>query len=104
MNDITLIETGLVFLKVKSDREIPIDNVSTLQVKNNGFVPVFINELELQPNEHFTLVVPDGTITKVVLDIQFSKTDNGIDGEFKKFSWNKKELDIIYKKLITCKI
>jgi len=104
MNDITLIETGLVFLKVKTDREITIENISTLQVRNNGFVPVLINELLIQSSEHFTLVVPDGTITKVVLDIQFTKTDNGIGGEFKKFSWNKKELDIIYKKLITCKI
>ncbi|WP_281322074.1 hypothetical protein [Flavobacterium aestivum] len=103
MNDISLIETGLVFLKVKSDREIPIENVTTLQVKNNGLVSVFINELELHPNEHFTLAVPDGTITKVILDIQFSKTDDGIEGVFKKFSWHKKELDIIYRKLITCK-
>jgi hypothetical protein len=103
MNDISLIETGLVFLKVKSDREIQIDNVTTLQVKNNGFVSVFINELELHPSEHFTLAVPDGTITKVLLDIQFSKTDNEPHKEFEQFSWNRKELDIIYRKLITCK-
>jgi hypothetical protein len=104
MTDITLIETGLVFLKVTTDREITIENVSTLQVKNNSFVSLKINDFELKPNEHFTLVVPDGTISKVFLDIVFDKIDNGIDGDFTKFTWNKRELDIIYKKLITCKI
>lgn len=104
MSDILIIETGLVFLKVTSDREIIIENVSTLQVKNNSFLGVKINDFEIHPNEHFTLVVPDGTTSKVNLDIVFDKTDNGSSGEFTKFSWNKKELHIIYKKLITCKI
>jgi hypothetical protein len=101
--DILIITTGVVFLKLKKDQDITIDDVTTLQVINNGFVPVFINDLELASKERLTIVVSDGSTSKVELSVRFATTDINVSKEFSKFSWNKKELDIVYKKLIRCR-
>ena len=101
--DILIISTGVVFLKLKKDQDITIDDVTTLQVINNGFVPVFINDLELASKERLTIVVSDGSTSKVELSVRFATTDTNVSKEFSKFSWNKKELDIVYKKLIRCR-
>jgi recombination associated protein RdgC len=101
--DILIITTGVVFLKLKKDQDITIDDVTTLQVINNGFVPVFINDLELASKERLTIVVSDGSTSKVELSVRFATTDTNVSKEFSKFSWNKKELDIVYKKIIRCR-
>lgn len=101
--EIILLQTGVVFLKVKDDKEISIDQLTTLQVINSGFVSVFVNELEIASGQNITLVPPDNTLSDVDLSIRFAEIDTGIEKDFAKFSWNKKELTIIYKKLIKCK-
>lgn len=101
--EIILLQTGVVFLKVKDDKEISIDQLTTLQVINSGFVSVFVNELEIASGQNITLVPPDNTLSDVDLSIHFAEIDTGVEKEFAKFSWNKKELTIIYKKLIKCK-
>ena len=101
--DILIVNTGVVFLKLKKDQDITIEDVTTLQVINSGFVPVFINDLELASKERATIVVSDGSTSKVELSIRFAPTDTSGSSEFSKFSWNKKELDIVYKKLIRCR-
>ncbi|WP_269223621.1 hypothetical protein [Flavobacterium sp. IMCC34518] len=101
--DILIVNTGVVFLKLKNDHDITIDDVTTLQVINSGFVPVFINDLELASKERATIVVSDGTTSKVELSIRFAPIESNASKEFSKFSWNKKELDIVYKKLIRCR-
>jgi hypothetical protein len=92
--------TGVVFLKLKEDKEISVDNVTTLQVRNNGVVSVFVNDFEIAGKETFVLVTPDGTQSKIDLSIRFGNNESG---ELQNSSWNKKELDIIYKKTLKCK-
>lgn len=92
--------TGVVFLKLKEDKEITVENVTTLQVRNNGVVSVFVNDFEVASKETFVLVTPDGTHSKIDLSIRFGNTESG---DFQNSSWNKKELDIIYKKTLRCK-
>jgi hypothetical protein len=103
LQDIILLQTGVVFLKVKENKEISIDQLTTLQVVNSGFVSVFVNDLEIASGQNITLVPADNTLSKVDLSICFAEVDTGAEKEFSKFSWNKKELTIIYKKLIRCK-
>lgn len=103
IKDIISINTGVVFLKFKQDNEVTIDDVTTLQVINNGFVSVFVNDFELASKEQLMLVPPDGTTSKVELTIRFATIDNSPTSDFTKFTWNRKELDIIYKKFIRCK-
>ena len=97
IKDIISINTGVVFLKFKEDKEVTIDDVTTLQVVNSGFVSVFVNDFELASKERLTIVPPDGTTSKVELTIRFATT------EPEPTIWNRKELDIIYKKFIRCK-
>lgn len=92
--------TGVVFFKIKEDKEITVENVRTLQVRNNGVVSVFVNDFEIASKESFVLVIPDGTQSNVVLDIRFGEIEFG---NFGSSSWNKKELDIIYKRILKCK-
>lgn len=101
LQDLTILQTGVVFLRVKEDKEISIENVTTLQVVNSGFVSVFVNELEIKSGENITLVYPDNTLSNIDLAVRFAEIDT-VDG-FGAFTWNKKELTIIYKKLIKCK-
>ncbi|WP_166919818.1 hypothetical protein [Flavobacterium poyangense] len=117
MKDIIRVNTGVVFLKIKEDKELTIDDVTTLQVINSGFVNVFVNDFEIASGEKITLVAPDGTLSKVELNIRFASIDNSsvVDtnptmdltysmggNDFSIFTWNRKEIDIIYKKFITC--
>ncbi|KFF17365.1 hypothetical protein [Flavobacterium hydatis] len=113
IKDIISINTGVVFLKFKQDNELTIDDVTTLQVVNSGFVTVFVNDFELASKERLTIVPPDGTTSKVELTIRFARVDTSpsieysrertITSDFSMFTWNKKEIDIIYKKYIRCK-
>jgi hypothetical protein len=102
MKDIIRVNTGVVFLKIKEDKELTIDDVTTLQVINSGFVNVFVNDFEIASGEKITLVAPDGTLSKVELNIRFASPESEVQSEFLNFTWNKKEIDIIYKKFITC--
>lgn len=96
----TGVKTGVVFLKIKKDNStISIDDVTTLKVKNNGVTTVFVNDVEIASKEVFTLVDFDGTTSKIDLDIRFG---SALDSQ-PSASWNKKELDIIYKKILKCR-
>lgn len=103
VQDIIKINTGVVFFKLTQDKEITIENVTTLQVRNNGILSVFINDFEVASKESFVLVTPDGTISKIDLDIRFDTPNKGSIEELSTFSWREKEINIIYKKLIKCK-
>ncbi|MCV9929055.1 hypothetical protein OIU83_15425 [Flavobacterium sp. LS1R49] len=103
IKDIITINTGVVFLKFKQDNELTIDDVTTLQVVNSGFVSVFVNDFELASKERLTIIPPDGTTSKVELTIRFATIDSSPTSDFSLFTWNKKEIDIIYKKYIRCK-
>lgn len=100
VQDIITKVTGVVFLKLKEDKEISIDNVTTLQVRNSGVVSVFINDFEIASKETFVLITSDGSRSKIDLNIRFGLTESAESGNS---SWNKKELDIIYKKTLKCK-
>jgi hypothetical protein len=102
MKDIIRVNTGVVFLKIREDKELTIDDVTTLQVINSGFVNVFVNDFEIASGKKITLVAPDGTLSKVELNIRFASAESEAQSEFLNFTWNRKEIDIIYKKFITC--
>ena len=99
LQELSILETGVVFLRIQEDKEFGTDQVTTLQVINTGYASVFVNELEIKVGEKHTLVPFDNTLSKVDLSIRFADVDTSIPA----FTWNKKEITIIYKKLIRCK-
>lgn len=98
--------SSVVFLSIKNDASFTLPDITTLQVHNRGNVNVSINKIVLFPNQRKTLVVADGTLTNFDLEITFDKRNSKSD-IYSKFTEGYylgiQELEIIYKKVISCK-
>ena len=56
IKDFIAVITGVVFLKIKDDKDsITIENVTTLQVRNNGISSVFVNDFEIAEARWFPI-------------------------------------------------
>lgn len=78
------------------EEQIPIlENVTSLSVVNKGTSIAIINGVLIYPTQKQILIVPDGTYSKVQLEVNYQVTSNRKKG----FSEQNKIL-LIYKKLI----
>lgn len=98
--------SSVVFLSVKNDTSFTLLDITSLQVHNRGNVNVTINKVLLYPNQRKTLVVADGTLTNFDLEVVFDKRnrENNIYTKYSEgYYLGIQELEIIYKKVISCK-
>ena len=78
------------------EEQIPIlENVTSLCVVNKGTSIAQINGVLIYPTQKQILVVPDGTYSKVQLEVKYIETNNSIKGYTPK-----NKILLIYKKLI----
>ena len=78
------------------EEQIPIlENVTSLSVVNKGTSIVTINGVLIYPTQKQILIVPDGTYSKVQLEVNYEVTSDPKNG----ISQQNKIL-LIYKKLI----
>jgi hypothetical protein len=78
------------------EEQIPIlENVTSLCVVNKGTSIAQVNGVLIYPTQKQILVVPDGTYSKVQLDVNYIDTNNSIKG-----NTPKNKILLIYKKLI----
>ena len=78
------------------EEQIPIlENVTSLCVVNKGTSIAQVNGVLIYPAQKQILVVPDGTYSKVQLDVNYIDTNNSIKGNAPK-----NKILLIYKKLI----
>jgi hypothetical protein len=78
------------------EEQIPIlENVTSLCVVNKGTSIAQVNGVLIYPAQKQILVVPDGTYSKVQLDVNYIDTNNSIKG-----NTPKNKILLIYKKLI----
>ena len=78
------------------EEQIPIlENVTSLSVVNKGTSIVTINGVLIYPTQKQILIVPDGTYSKVQLDVNYEVTSNR-----KKGISEQNKILLIYKKLI----
>jgi hypothetical protein len=78
------------------EEQIPIlENVTSLCVVNKGTSIAQVNGVLIYPTQKQILVVPDGTYSKVQLDVNYIDTNNSIKGYTPK-----NKILLIYKKLI----
>ena len=78
------------------EEQIPIlENVTSLSVVNKGTSIVSINGVLIYPTQKQILIVPDGTYSKVQLDVNYEVTSNR-----KKGISEQNKILLIYKKLI----
>lgn len=78
------------------EEQIPIlENVTSLSVVNKGTSIVTINGVLIYPTQKQILIVPDGTYSKVQLEVNYTVTSNR-----KKGISEQNKILLIYKKLI----
>lgn len=78
------------------EEQIPIlENVTSLCIVNKGSSIAQINGVMIYPTQKQILVVPDGTYSKVQLEVNYIETNNSIKGYTPK-----NKILLIYKKLI----
>ena len=78
------------------EEQIPIlENVTSLSVVNKGTSIVSINGVLIYPTQKQILIVPDGTYSKVQLEVNYQVTSNT-----KKGISEQNKILLIYKKLI----
>ena len=78
------------------EEQIPIlENVTSLSVVNKGTSIVSINGVLIYPTQKQILIVPDGTYSKVQLDVKYEVTTKR-----KKGISEQNKILLIYKKLI----
>jgi hypothetical protein len=78
------------------EEQIPIlENVTSLCVVNKGTSIAQVNGVLIYPTQKQILVVPDGTYSKVQLEVIYTDTNNS-----KKGYTPKNKILLIYKKLI----
>jgi hypothetical protein len=83
-------------IKEFREEQIPIlENVTSLCVVNKGSSIAQINGVLIYPTQKQILVVPDGTYSKVQLEVNYIDTNNSIKGYTPK-----NKILLIYKKLI----
>jgi hypothetical protein len=83
-------------IKEFREEQIPIlENVTSLCVVNKGSSIAQINGVLIYPTQKQILVVPDGTYSKVQLEVNYIETNNSIKGYTPK-----NKILLIYKKLI----
>jgi hypothetical protein len=83
-------------IKEFREEQIPIlENVTSLCVVNKGSSIAQINGVLIYPTQKQILVVPDGTYSKVQLEVNYIETNNSIKG-----NTPKNKILLIYKKLI----
>jgi hypothetical protein len=78
------------------EEQIPIlENVTSLSVVNKGTSIVTINGVVIYPTQKQILIVPDGTYSKVQLEVNYTLASNR-----KKGISEQNKILLIYKKLI----
>jgi hypothetical protein len=78
------------------EEQIPIlENVTSLSVVNKGTSIAIINGVLIYPTQKQILIVPDGTYSKVQLEVNYTVTSNR-----KKGISEQNKILLIYKKLI----
>jgi hypothetical protein len=83
-------------IKEFREEQIPIlENVTSLCIVNKGSSIAQINGVLIYPTQKQILVVPDGTYSKVQLEVNYIETSNSIKGYTPK-----NKILLIYKKLI----
>lgn len=83
-------------IKEFREEQIPIlENVTSLCIINKGSSIAQINGVLIYPTQKQILVVPDGTYSKVQLEVNYIETNNSIKGYTPK-----NKILLIYKKLI----
>ena len=89
------VESAFITREFREEQIPVLENVTSLCVVNKGTSIAQVNGVLIYPTQKQILVVPDGTFSKVQLDVNYIDTNNSIKG-----NTPKNKILLIYKKLI----
>jgi len=89
------VESAFITKEFREEQIPVLENVTSLCVVNKGTSIARVNGVLIYPTQKQILVVPDGTYSKVQLEVNYIDTNNS-----KKGYAPKNKILLIYKKLI----
>ena len=89
------VESAFITKEFREEQIPVLENVTSLSVVNKGTSIVSINGVLIYPTQKQILIVPDGTYSKVQLEVNYEVTSNR-----KKGISEQNKILLIYKKLI----
>ena len=89
------VESAFITREFREEQIPVLENVTSLCIVNKGTSIANINGVLIYPTQKQILIVPDGTYSKVQLEVKYTDTNNGKKG----YTPTNKIL-LIYKKLI----
>ena len=89
------VESAFITKEFREEQIPVLENVTSLCVVNKGTSIAQVNGVLIYPTQKQILVVPDGTYSKVQLEVNYTDTNNS-----KKGYTPKNKILLIYKKLI----
>lgn len=89
------VESAFITREFREEQIPVLENVTSLCVVNKGTSIAQVNGVLIYPTQKQILVVPDGTYSKVQLEVIYTDTNNSKKGYIPK-----NKILLIYKKLI----
>lgn len=89
------VESAFITKEFREEQIPVLENVTSLCVVNKGTSIAQVNGVLIYPTQKQILIVPDGTYSKVQLEVIYTDTNNS-----KKGYTPKNKILLIYKKLI----
>jgi len=98
-----LVESAFITREFKEEQIPILEGVTCLSIVNTGTTIAIINGVIIYPTQKQILIPPDGTFSKVKLEVNYVTSKSTFDTKLVKRINNMKERNrvlIIYKKLI----
>ena len=98
-----LVESAFITREFKEEQIPILEGVTCLSIVNTGTTIAIINGIIIYPTQKQILIPPDGTFSKVKLEVNYVTSKSTFDPKLVKRINNMKERNrilIIYKKLI----
>ncbi|MGH2667143.1 hypothetical protein [Flavobacterium sp.] len=96
------VESAFITREFKEEQIPILEMVTCLSVVNTGTTVAVINGVSIYPTQKQILIVPDGTFSRVQLEVQYldSKTSAPVIVRKVAYSKERNKILLIYKKLI----
>jgi hypothetical protein len=96
------VESAFITREFKEEQIPILEQVTCLSVVNTGTTVAVINGVKIYPTQKQILIVPDGTFSRVQLDVQYLDDKASVPVIVRKVAYSKQQNKIllIYKKLI----
>lgn len=89
-----LVESSFITREFREEQIPILENVTSLSVLNNGNSIAIVNGIKIYPTQKQILIVPDGTFSRVQLEVSYIPTAAKVDDRLVN------KILLIYKKLM----